>query len=315
MKTYRLTAVLLAIVIAPLSYSSTPAWQVKESPENEIVQCLSLCPEGNLLAGVFGKGVFISTDKADSWHDANNGLTSLNVMSLVRDGRGHVFASTFGGGVCYSSDNCRTWTAINDGLSNQEVVALTEDEGVLYAGTAYGGVYRLGSIGAEWEYVGLRGQFVNAFIVDRLHRVFAGTDRGVYVLERGSIAWKEKNSGLRSTTVRALAVDEQGDVYAGTNGGGLYVLSGRGKKWALLGETLGDLHIGSIIAGPEGNLTVGTARGVYNSVNHGKTWSMLGSMEDRKAVTSLVLNLSGEYFAATHAGTLLKKSVPAYSAR
>lgn len=312
---YRVAAALLAVFVTSLSHSTTPAWQVKESPENEVVRCLSLCPEGNLLAGVFGKGVFISTNEAESWSEANTGLTSLNVMSLTRDGNGNVFASTFGGGVFYSSDNCRTWTAINDGLNNREVVALAVDEDILYAGTAYEGVYKLNSIGETWEYVGLRGQFINAFVVDGMHRVFVGTDRGVYVQGRGSIAWREMNAGLRGADVWALTLDAEGNVYAGTNGAGLFKLSGHGENWVSIGSTLGDLHIGSIVVGPNDQLTVGTARGVYRSVDSGSTWDVLGSTTDKNAVTSLVLNSSGDYFAATHEGSLLKRSVAALSVR
>lgn len=312
---YRVAAALLAVFVSSLSHSTTPAWQVKESPENEVVRCLSICPEGNLLAGVFGKGVFISTNEAESWIEANTGLTSLNVMSLARDREGNVFAATFGGGVFYSSDNCRSWTAINDGLSNKEVVAIAADDGILYAGTAYDGVYRLNSIGDKWEYIGLRGQFVNAFVVDGLHRVFVGTDRGVYVQIRGSIAWREMSAGLRNADVWALTVDAEGNVYAGTNGAGLYRLSNSRENWISLGNNPGDLHIGSILVGPDGQFTVGTARGVYRSVDDGRTWAMLGSVVDKNAVTSLVLSSSGDYFAATHQGSLLKKSAPALSAR
>jgi len=69
-----------------------------------------------LYAATYGGGVFASADSGVNWSAcANNGLTNLNLVSLVIDASGKLYAGTEAG-VFVSNDGCATWTAMNGGL-------------------------------------------------------------------------------------------------------------------------------------------------------------------------------------------------------
>jgi len=88
----------------------------------------------NLFAGIYGSGVFLSTDNGTNWAAVNTGLTNLNVNALIMNG-GNLFAGTDGGGVFLSTNNGTNWTAVNTGLTNLTVHAFAAAGPNLFAGT------------------------------------------------------------------------------------------------------------------------------------------------------------------------------------
>jgi hypothetical protein len=52
----------------------------------------------NLFAATFNSGVFLSTNKGESWTAVNEGLTNLRVRALAV-AHGKLIAGTFGSGV------------------------------------------------------------------------------------------------------------------------------------------------------------------------------------------------------------------------
>ena len=64
-----------------------------------------------VFAGIYGDGVFRSTDNGENWTQVNNGLTATFVLSFTTNASEDVFAGTyFGGGVFRSSDTGETWS-------------------------------------------------------------------------------------------------------------------------------------------------------------------------------------------------------------
>lgn len=49
-----------------------------------------------LLAGMYAKGIFISNDKANSWHEKNNGLSNLTIRTFAMN-KDYIFTGTYGG--------------------------------------------------------------------------------------------------------------------------------------------------------------------------------------------------------------------------
>ncbi len=306
---------LLAFVAIPVVFAKSPAWESKESPTSEVVRCLYICVDGNLISGVFGGGVFISTNNAETWRASNAGLQSLNIMSITQNDEGTMYASTFGGGVFALPRGDEEWHAINEGLGNIEVVSFAASGDELYAGTAYGGVYKRSDRNAHWEYIGLRNEFVSTIAVDRKRRVFAGTDKGVSLLEPNGMVWKEAEKGLRGKDVWVLKVDKYGTVYAGTNGAGVLEWSQDGERWIALKTQPADLHISSLVVEPGNRLTVGTGKGVFQTVDGDTSWQRLGDEGERQSIRALVVDAAGDYFVATQVGALLKRNSPALSIR
>ncbi len=313
MNRVRIAFLAFALIVVPAVFAGSPSWESKESPTSGAVRCLSICADGNLISGVFGGGVFIYNE--ETWNASNTGLNSLNVMGIAKGEGGTLYASTFGGGVFALPKGETAWQAINEGLGNLEVVSFAVSGDELYAGAAYGGVYKRSDPGAAWEYIGLREEFVSALAVDRAHRVFAGTDKGVFLLEPTGIAWKEASAGLQGKDVWALTVDKHGTVYAGTNGAGVLAWSRERGRWNAFKTQPADLHISSMVLESGNRFTVGTAKGVFQTIDSGVTWQRLGEDSENQGISALVMDASGDYFAATRIGALLKRVSPSLSIR
>src|SRR5262249_770151 len=70
-------------------------WTKTSLPENLSVNAV-LADGSNLIAGSAGSGVLVSTDDGATWKPFNEGLTNLDVLSLINFG-GRLFAGTKNG--------------------------------------------------------------------------------------------------------------------------------------------------------------------------------------------------------------------------
>ena len=109
---------------------------------NTYVPALAINASGQIFAGTWGNGVFLSTDNGESWTEVSNGITQPFILSLVINAEGDIFAGAdFGGGVFRSVDNGRTWTPVDNGLttSNNVNALIVSSSGDIFAGI-YGDV-------------------------------------------------------------------------------------------------------------------------------------------------------------------------------
>ncbi len=153
----------------------------------------------------------------------NNGLTNLNVTSLVVSDT-DIFAGTFNGGIFLSTDGGTNWTQVNNGLTNLRITCFAISGTNIFAGT-WGGVYLSTNNGAKWIRVnnGLPYVKVNSFAVSDTN-LFAGTTRGVFLSTNNGTNWTSVNDGLTDTTVNAIAVSGT-HIFAGTENNGVFKAS------------------------------------------------------------------------------------------
>jgi hypothetical protein len=107
-----------------------------------------------LFAGTYGKGVLLSADNGNTWTEVNNGLPSLNVISLAAIGT-NLFAGTRDAGVFKSSNNGNSWISVNNGLNNIYISSLVAHGTNLFAASVTrspntGGVYLSQNNGDTW---------------------------------------------------------------------------------------------------------------------------------------------------------------------
>ena len=98
------------------------------SPDNTdpIIQSLFVTKEGVLYAGISGQGVYVSTDKGDSWTAVNSGLGNLLRMGVLKMAiaNGTLFAGTYSSGIFRSQSPV---TGVDDIAANGHTFALDQN--------------------------------------------------------------------------------------------------------------------------------------------------------------------------------------------
>ena len=218
----------------------------------------------------------------------------------------HVLLATDRSGVLYSKDGGASFVAANQGFSGRKVEALLVDAtnpSKLYAGVAndktYGGVFTSEDGGLHWEHVaeGLDGRDVFALAEAQDGTVLAGTNRGIFLMNKGAKRWESRNTiqniVVKQTTVlrkgkkvpveskvkepaktlegRVYALDLSGDAWLASTSSGLLTSKDRGATWQG-GPVLGSSEY--VTAAAHGSTFIAARRnGAVVSTDAGQTWS------------------------------------------
>ena len=217
---------------------------------------LALAPDpvqpATLYAGVFGQGVFKTTDAGEIWTDSSAGLPDLAVRALLVDPADsrRLFAGT-DSGVAVSTDGGRQWREA--GLSARAVrVLLGEPAGTLYAGTE-DGLSATDDAGRTWreENLGLAARDLRALARDpRTGTLYAGAFGGLFRRPPGRTEWEPAAEDLPDLNIRALAVDPAGSLYAGTAGAGVFRSDDGGRTWRAASRGLAHPVVLALLVGP-----------------------------------------------------------------
>jgi hypothetical protein len=283
----------------------------------------------NLFAGTPGEGVFLSTDKGNSWSDVNFGLGNQNIHTLAAKDT-NLFAGT-DDGVFLSPTNGAYWIPVSTGLTNMSINTLTvigtdlyagTNEGLfistnngttwtptgltgenvralaaidtnLYAGTFGSGVLRSTDNGANWDTVSNpdMDQWITSLAVISTD-LFVGTINGIYRTPTNGDYWIPVNTGLTNPSVQALYVRGT-DLFAGTVGG-VYRSTNNGTSWTELNTGLKNIVVLCLTTSGD-TLYAGTRSGLYRSTNSGNSWSSpsLGALSIAIDGTRLYVGLTG----------------------
>jgi photosystem II stability/assembly factor-like uncharacterized protein len=156
----------------------------------------------------FPGGVFKSTDRGRSWHEANFGMVSFDVEDPLRQG--------------------------------YYALAISESEPqVLYLGLYGRGVYRSVNGAATWYPVNgasgeMAGKRITALAVDRRSAatVYLAAEDGVYRTRDDGRSWQSMSEGLPTFEIRTLCQNTAGELIAGSKGYGLF--QWQGGNWQAL---------------------------------------------------------------------------------
>lgn len=291
-------------------------WQQCGSPESRVVQCLTVTPRGDLLAGTLSGGLFRSNDRAGTWTRLEAGFPNDNVLAMAVCPDGAILAATFGGGVYRSVDGGGAWEPMNEGLGDFEVIALASagTRGV-YAVTARKGIYRCDGSGGGWDYIALNGVLLNALTVTSGGTLVAGTSgEGIMVSFDSGRNWLKANGALRGRDVWAVGVDDAGRIYAATNGGGVLRSVDDGRTWRQVNTGLTAPYVGSLfVIGHE--VYAGTAEGVFRSDDGGGTWVPVNGGSSARAIKCLVGGAGETIFVSTPLGGIFRRALVEFSLR
>ena len=201
---------------------------------------------------------------------------------------------------------------VDSGLTDSTIYSLAvSGTGVLFAGTAYGGVFRSSNNGTSWTEVntGITDSTIYTLAVSSAGNVFAGSDvQGVFRSSNNGTSWTMVNAGIGDSSVQALTISSNGALYVGTYYGYIFRSTNEGTNWTVVDTNSSDSTIYSLAASGNTIFAV-TNNGIIVSVNSGTSWAAFDSgLTNSGSITSLAL--SGNYlFAGTYDGGIWRRSL------
>jgi photosystem II stability/assembly factor-like uncharacterized protein len=299
--------------------------------------------QGQVYAGVYGRGVLRTGNLGQSWSEVNTGLTDFLVTSLVVLGN-TLYALTPSG--VFTSGG-ESWTKINNpitGASDFEgyqqfvlerasepeeqleqilaaeldanaieagstpLVSLTTLGGTLYGGTAGSGLWRY--TGSNWAYVGLSGYSVISLAADAgLGRLLlSACDPNGVCTVRGykNGSFSDLNQGLSG--LRTYQVLVRGDDYFAATTNGIYIRDNNGAQWILAGAAGKNMLSVSYATQNACLMAAGGGGVTYKSTNCGTVWQLTTSELDRWSFQAALIdpaNPNRLIFGSKEAGAFL----------
>ena len=238
--------------IQGIPFSARRTRVLKQDPTNE-----------NIIYAGTTEGLWKSTDLGKVWKRVSNPEVVVNdVLIDPRDSQ-RVLLATDRSGVMASSDGASKWTTSNHGYTHRYVSAIladNKDASSLYVGVVndreYGGVFHSHDAGQHWlqKAAGLGGKDVFALKQAASGMLVAGTNHGMYSLERNASEWHPMNVLLLESTLKTPRKGSRKAVTRTT------------FQKSQLESRVNDLELGS------GRWLAATTTGIYSSTDQGKTW-------------------------------------------
>ena len=292
-------------------------WIPTNGPYGGSITCFAV-DSTTIFAGTYNGGVFQSTNNGQSWTATKAGLVNTNIRVLATDGM-NLFAGTegsYGGGFFVSTNNGASWNA--SGLAPSGVYVLAISGKNLFAGA--NGLFLSTNNGTSWDTV-LPSTNITALAVDSSNLFAGAAYGGVYRSTDNGTTWTSSDSGLTRSIVTALAVSHNGlggtNLFAGTllpvpvpvgqipvqPYTGVYLSTDYGESWASVDSGLRRTIV-SVFAVKDTNIFAGTSRGVFLSTNSGTSWAQVNTGLTDTSIDALAVK-GTTLFAGTPNGIFL----------
>ena len=194
---------------------------------------------------------------------APDGLPEDYAQALAQTPDGYLWIGTSGGLVRFDGSSFTVFSPANTPALHDDSVysLLVSHDGVLWAGTEGGGLvrYAAGKLRAYGTQEGLANGFVRAIFEDRSHRLWVGTDHGLFRLDG------DRLTRVHEISVHSICEDRRGRLLVA--GGGLLVLDGGQPEYYRSKETPADNAIRAIHEDASGAVWIGTISGLRRLAN------------------------------------------------
>lgn len=268
---------------------------------------------------VEGSDVYRSTDDGSSWSKVSS---MVNTGRVVFTSNGTTFFACripgFGSAeILRSTDNGATWIPAQSGLPTSAglYALVTNQNGHVFAGSTFNGVYRSTDNGSSWTQInsGLTAfgsTMVLSIVASTNSTLFIGTSAGIYRSTNNGDSWSSSNSGIPSgISASALGVAPNGTIVAAMSDGSIYRSTTSGNGWTKVGNPPGPGGFWNVAFLQTGELFATTdQRGVFRSTDDGTTWQAANSGLRGFVITSLGIAPDGSILAGTHRGTIYRST-------
>src|SRR6202051_845192 len=177
--------------IQGIPFSARRTRVLKQDPTNE-----------NVVYAGTTEGLWKTTDLGKVWKHVSSSEVVVNDVLIDPRDSNRVLLATDRSGVMASTDGAATWTTSNKGYAHRYVSAIladSKDANTLYVAVVndreYGGVFYSNDAGQHWlqKAAGLGGKDVFALKQAANGTLVAGTNHGIYSLERNASSWRPMN--------------------------------------------------------------------------------------------------------------------------
>lgn len=225
---------------------------LKQDPTNE-----------NIVYAGTTEGLWKTADLGKVWKRVSSPEVVVNDVFIDPRDSNHVLIATDRSGVMASTNGATNWETSNHGYAHRYVSALLADNqnaATLYVGVVndreYGGVFYSHDNGQHWlqKAAGLGGRDVFALKQTATGTLIAGTNRGIFSLDRNGNEWRPMNTVAIEQTVKT---QRKGTRKSATT-----------STWlkSQLDARVNDLELDSH------RWLAATTAGIYTSTDQGKTW-------------------------------------------
>lgn len=212
------------------------------------------------------EGLWKSADLGKTWKRVTNADVVVNDVLVDPRNSQHVLLATDRRGILASADGTQTFVASNQGFSHRYISAIEADRSdpkTIYVGLIndqeLGGVFLSRDGGAHWQQrsTGLGARDVFTLKQAGNGMLVAGTNHGMFLLEKNASSWRPSNTVVRETSATKVIK-----------------LKGKSKKVAsrtatrsVLDARVNDVEIAS------NRWLAATSAGLYTSSDQGKIWT------------------------------------------
>ena len=238
--------------IQGIPFSARRTRVLKQDPTNE-----------NIVYAGTTEGLWKTMDLGKTWKRVSNPEIVVNDVLVDPRDSNHVLLATDRSGVMASTDGTQNWTTSNHGYAHRYVSAILADNkeaDTFYVGLVndreYGGVFYSRDAGQHWlqKSAGLGGRDVFSLKQSSNGTLVAGTNRGMFALDRNASQWHSVNTVVTEKTAKTVRKGSKKPVTTPT------------ASKSEMDARVNDLELGSE------RWMAATSAGVFTSTDQGKTW-------------------------------------------
>ena len=271
------------------------------SPANFVVNDVMVDPRNSQLVFVATDrtGILVSRDGGTTFTSSNRGFSHRQVTAVLadKDSSGRLYVSMINnreyGGIYMSSNAGTSWSAMNTGLGTRDIFSLRQtDSGALVAGTNQG-VFTLERNGTTWKPI-------STTLSEKIKTV------PVRVRKKGGPKTMERRDWVKGEiSGRVVEVKTGEKQWFAATSQGLYRSLDGGKSWTG-GPVLGHKEFVSVDAWDKEVLAAGP-EAVLLSEDGGKAWSELKLPNYVSRLNAVTIGPNSEVWIVTHMGAFRTK--------